>query len=62
MTLPQYATTNIEDLFAGDIGLQIAQYNHKENPNAFRRKFILTFHEIKQELIVEMKQRLFLGN
>ncbi|PVH14425.1 uncharacterized protein CXQ87_002559 [Candidozyma duobushaemuli] len=54
-----YQGTNIEDLIAGDIGLQIAQYNHMENPNAFRREFISTFHEIKQELIYAVESRRF---
>lgn len=52
-----YYGSNIVDLFAGDIAVQIAEYNTFEDVNGFKKDFVATFREAKQDLKLTLRKR-----
>lgn len=52
-----YYGLNMEELFVGDIGLQIAQFNGMEDPMLFRKEFIKSYRDMKQDLRWNLTKR-----
>lgn len=52
-----YYGNNIVDLFAGDIAVQIAEYNALEDVKGFKKEFVASFREAKQDLKLTLRKR-----